>query len=196
MLYVGGKGSFTSQEFNSSLQNLDLDFVVFGEKVTMCEDDVMERNGESCCRTLYNLTRNIDLWDNGMIMPILYNNNEMINACYDVYNYAINVYENTDLDQYRFYMLDTNDIENLSEYEEKGMQLQADVLMGDINQDGMVNVLDAVLLSKVANGSVAASGAAQVCAADVNQDGTIDTNDSILLLKFLVHLIDTLPYTG
>ncbi len=70
--------------------------------------------------------------------------------------------------------------------------MEADVLMGDVNQDGALDILDAVLLSKMASGSVTVSTAAQSCAADVNQDGTIDTNDSLLLLKFLVHLVDSL----
>lgn len=198
MLYIGGKGGFTSNEFNHCLENLDVDIVVFGSNVTMCEDDRMERNGVSCCRTMYYLTKNVYEADPdiGKIATFVYPGSEVQSACNDVSSYVSANFAESDADLYQYYVLSEEEQAKLSDYAEVGMQLQADVLMGDINQDGMVNVLDAVLLSKVANGSVAASGAAQVCAADVNQDGTIDTNDSILLLKFLVHLIDTLPYTG
>ena len=30
---------------------------------------------------------------------------------------------------------------------------------------------------------------------DVDLDGELDVNDAIILLKFLVHIIDAIPYT-
>lgn len=194
MLYVGGTGSFTSKEFNNSLESLDVDFVVFGPKVTMCEDDKMERNGESCCRTMYYLTKNVFEADSSMgkIATFVYPNSETYSACYDVSNYVSANFAESDVDLYQFYVLSPEDQAKLSVYAETGMQMEADVLMGDVNQDGALDILDAVLLSKMASGSVTVSTAVQSCAADVNQDGTIDTNDSLLLLKFLVHLVDSL----
>ena len=67
--------------------------------------------------------------------------------------------------------------------------------VGDINLDGKVDITDAVLMTKMANGSVGLSDS-QFAVADCNSDGEFGAEDALTLLKFLVHLIDTLPYTG
>ena len=69
------------------------------------------------------------------------------------------------------------------------------VLYGDVDLDGTVSILDAVLLSKVASGSVTLNEDAMKNA-DCDADGTLSGNDAVVLLQFLVHLVDTLPYTG
>lgn len=67
--------------------------------------------------------------------------------------------------------------------------------VGDINLDGRVDITDAVLMTKMANGSVGLSDS-QFAVADCNSDGEFGAEDALTLLKFLVHLVDTLPYTG
>lgn len=66
-----------------------------------------------------------------------------------------------------------------------------DAVVGDLNQDGSLDVTDAVLLGKAAAGAVELS-AAQKSSADVNHDGTVDSSDTVKLMQFLVRLVDTL----
>lgn len=68
------------------------------------------------------------------------------------------------------------------------------VLYGDVNLDGRVDITDSVLLNKAAAGAVKLSDQA-ADNADCDANGELGTDDAILLLKFLVHLIGTLPYT-
>ena len=69
---------------------------------------------------------------------------------------------------------------------------QAKYLIGDVNQDGRVDVTDAVLLSKAVNGSVTVSDA-QRETMDCDGDGDITANDVTTLMRFLVHLETELP---
>ena len=65
-------------------------------------------------------------------------------------------------------------------------------LCGDINLDGAVDMVDAVLLNKaVINVIDLPEGAKQNADCDLNE--TVDGTDATLLLKFLIHLIDQLP---
>lgn len=69
------------------------------------------------------------------------------------------------------------------------------VYCGDMNLDGVVDLVDAVLLSKVVSGSVQLNDL-QFLAADCDSNGSLDANDSVVLVQFLVHKVDYLPYTG
>ncbi len=67
-----------------------------------------------------------------------------------------------------------------------------EMLYGDVNLDGRVDLTDAVLLNKAIAGTVTLGNQARLnadCDANDEQDG----NDAIILLKFLVHMIDSLP---
>lgn len=66
------------------------------------------------------------------------------------------------------------------------------VAVGDVNQDGRLDVTDAVLLSKAVNGSVTVSDA-QRETMDCDGDGDITANDVTTLMRFLVHLETELP---
>lgn len=74
------------------------------------------------------------------------------------------------------------------------VQLDDGILYGDINQDGRLDITDAVLLNKASAGAVKLNDVAAKNA-DCNANGELGTDDAILLLEFLVHLISTLPYT-
>lgn len=69
------------------------------------------------------------------------------------------------------------------------------VLYGDINQDGRVDITDAVLMGKAVNGRILLTDA-QILAADCNCDETVDLNDSFILMQFLLNAIQTLPHIG
>ncbi|WP_294582371.1 endo-1,4-beta-xylanase [uncultured Ruminococcus sp.] len=70
--------------------------------------------------------------------------------------------------------------------------LPSDLLFGDVNLDGKVNLTDAVLLNKAVADVVDLSEKAQKNA-DCKMDGEVNGNDAITLLQFLTHIIDTLP---
>ena len=67
------------------------------------------------------------------------------------------------------------------------------VLYGDVNLDGRVDITDAVLLNKVAAGAVTLDTAEKQVNADCDANGEVDSKDAVVLLKFLVSLIKTLP---
>ena len=70
-----------------------------------------------------------------------------------------------------------------------------DVLYGDINLDGKVELVDAVLLNKAAADVVTLNNQ-QRANADCDVNSEVNANDAIVLLKFLVQIIDELPYQG
>lgn len=66
-------------------------------------------------------------------------------------------------------------------------------LYGDVNCDGNVALDDLILLSKYSSGSVQLSHPA-LLNSDCNDDHIVDTSDSILLQRFLIKLVNALPY--
>ena len=68
----------------------------------------------------------------------------------------------------------------------------AAVLYGDVNLDGNVDISDAVLLNKAAAGMVTLNNQAAKNA-DCNADGELGTDGALVLLRFMVHLITSLP---
>lgn len=66
---------------------------------------------------------------------------------------------------------------------------------GDVNLDSRVDITDSVMLNKIAAGQVTPNDQ-QRLNADVNASGDLDGSDAIILLKFLVHLVNTLPSNG
>ena len=69
-----------------------------------------------------------------------------------------------------------------------------DMLYGDINLDGKVGLVDAVLLNKAVADVVTLNDQARKNA-DCNANGEVNGEDSIVLLQFLVQIIDVLPFT-
>lgn len=70
-----------------------------------------------------------------------------------------------------------------------------EIIYGDVNTDGRVELVDAILLSKYCAGTVTLTEQAQANA-DCNGSGNADTSDAVVLLRFLVHLVDALPDLG
>lgn len=67
-------------------------------------------------------------------------------------------------------------------------------MFGDINLDGKVDLIDGVLLQKLVADQMQGN-AQQLKNADTNYDQAVDGNDALVLMRFLTHLIDTLPDT-
>ncbi len=71
-----------------------------------------------------------------------------------------------------------------------------EVLLGDVNLDGRVDLTDAILLNKYCADAVTLNEQ-QLLNADCRmQDGQVNTDDAISLLRFLVHLVTSLPDLG
>lgn len=67
----------------------------------------------------------------------------------------------------------------------------SNVLYGDVNLDGRVDITDAVLLNKKVANAVQFNET-QEKNADCNANGEVNNDDAIMLLKFLVHLVKAL----
>ena len=78
--------------------------------------------------------------------------------------------------------------------EQPGSDTNPDVLYGDVNVDGKVSLVDAVMLNK-AVADVVTLGDAARANADCNVDKEINGTDAIILLQFLSHIFDELPYS-
>ena len=63
---------------------------------------------------------------------------------------------------------------------------------GDANLDGRVDITDAVQLNKAVAGQVKLNAQASKNA-DCNGDDGLDSSDATSLLRFLTHIIDSLP---
>ena len=66
---------------------------------------------------------------------------------------------------------------------------------GEINEDGVIYLSDAVRLGKYLAGTVTLSDAA-LSSADCSLDGVVDEEDLTLLVQYLVRLEKTLPPTN
>ena len=69
------------------------------------------------------------------------------------------------------------------------------LVCGDINLDGRVDITDAVLLNKFCSGAITLDDTAKKNA-DCNGDGEPGSGEAVVLLQFLVHIVDTLPYSA
>ena len=65
---------------------------------------------------------------------------------------------------------------------------ESDFLLGDVNNDGVVNVMDATELQKHIAGTTTLDGEA-LLRGDVNSDGAINVNDATLIQKYSASLI-------
>lgn len=74
----------------------------------------------------------------------------------------------------------------------KGGDVTPASLYGDVNLDGRVDIIDAVMLNKAAANTVQLFEQ-QRSNADCDANNEVDSNDAVVLLKFLVSIIKTLP---
>lgn len=87
-----------------------------------------------------------------------------------------------------------DDIDNLDELEaaEAALADLPDVDYGDVNEDGVVNVEDVVLVMQYILG-LTQLDPDQQNAADVNGDGIINVEDVVLVMQYVLSLIDNFP---
>jgi len=56
--------------------------------------------------------------------------------------------------------------------------------MGDLNQDGLINVQDIILSINIILG--ASPSSYEICSGDLNEDGVIDILDIVLLINLIL----------
>ena len=66
------------------------------------------------------------------------------------------------------------------------------VIKGDVNNDGSVDILDAILIQKYAGEKIQLTDE-QIHIADVNNDGNADTLDAILIQEYAAGIITEFP---
>ena len=72
---------------------------------------------------------------------------------------------------------------------------ESDVTLGDLNSDGNINSLDAVLLARYRAGLINLTDQ-QLEAADLNGDGNVNSLDAVLLARYRAGLISVFPAAG
>lgn len=74
-------------------------------------------------------------------------------------------------------------------YNEEGEACTVPLLMGDVNSDGYVDIIDATFIQKYADDRITFTSH-QLAAGDVNRDGKVDVLDAALIQKYAVNKID------
>ncbi len=69
----------------------------------------------------------------------------------------------------------------------------SEVLYGDVDLNGSVNITDVIVLSRNLMGGGEPLNAQQSVNSDCDANGTINTGDALAIMKFLVKLVDALP---
>lgn len=92
------------------------------------------------------------------------------------------------------------DCENCDHFETREIpQLAEQILFGDVNGNGVINVQDRLVLTRyLAGWSGYPASAIDFEAADVNEDGRVNTLDRLILTRFLAQWsgYERLPYSG
>ena len=68
----------------------------------------------------------------------------------------------------------------------------SDLLLGDVDGSGKVNIIDANMIRRYAAKMITLEQE-QLLAADVNGDGKVNIIDANLIRRYVAHLIDTFP---
>ena len=98
----------------------------------------------------------------------------------------------TDSNEYDFVFARGNDTTIINAATVNGALDIASLVLGDVDENGKVNVIDANLIRRYAARLVELNGT-QLLAADVNGDGKVNVIDANLVRRYVAHLIDAFP---
>ena len=87
-------------------------------------------------------------------------------------------------DYYYYQIRSTSEIVNIT-IEEKSYFYEEDFIVGDINFDGLVNVIDIVIMINIAIGEYEPSNI-EFATSDVNEDGSINVLDIVELVNIIL----------
>ena len=65
---------------------------------------------------------------------------------------------------------------------------ETETMLGDVDENGTINILDVITLNKAVLGKESLSKQAEINA-DVDLNGTPDSTDSLTILKYIVGLV-------
>ena len=71
-------------------------------------------------------------------------------------------------------------------------EADTDIYYGDVNQDGVVDLVDAIFINKALANMITLSDSAAKCA-DCYNDGVFNEDDSTILMRFVINMIEDLP---
>ena len=101
--------------------------------------------------------------------------------------------------EYNNYDIIDKDMNRVEFNVENGSVNISDVLIGDVNNDGNVNTLDRVILTRyIAKWAEYPAESINMVAADVNCDGSVNTLDRVILTRYIAHWggYESLPYNN
>lgn len=98
----------------------------------------------------------------------------------------------TDGSEYDFIFAHGNDAATITVASVNGMLDIASLLLGDVDESGGVNVIDANMIRRYAARLMDLSNT-QLLAADVNGDGKVNVIDANLIRRYVAHLISVFP---
>ncbi|MBO5420427.1 MAG: hypothetical protein J6A67_00600, partial [Clostridia bacterium] len=101
--------------------------------------------------------------------------------------------------EYNNYDIIDKDMNRVEFNVENGSVNITDVLIGDVNNDGNVNTLDRVILTRyIAKWAEYPAESINMVAADVNCDGSVNTLDRVILTRYIAHWggYESLPYNN
>ena len=101
--------------------------------------------------------------------------------------------------EYNNYDIIDKDMNRVEFNVENGSINISDVLIGDVNNDGNVNTLDRVILTRyIAKWAEYPAESINMVAADVNCDGSVNTLDRVILTRYIAHWdgYESLPYNN
>ena len=74
----------------------------------------------------------------------------------------------------------------------QSQEIVDDIIWGDANADGIVNSIDATMVTRSALNAITLSAEAQACC-DVNRDGIINSIDATIITRYALKVIEQLP---
>jgi len=174
-------------------------YIIASDDVTLTLSDFpeLEEAGISRLRICYPDEENADtdgetLWST-FGTPSAFADEEHVLSDTEKYEYskALEKQLNEAYPEYDFianFAYDVGNADSLFSYELEPLPEASEILTGDVDQDGNINILDVILLNRAIMGKAILTDI-QNQTADVNHDGTADSSDSLLIMKYIVGLI-------
>ena len=116
-------------------------------------------------------------WNEVIINGFINDSSDIIEFSLDLSDY--NIYNDS------YYSISINPINNQTNFSQVGFYFH-EVIIGDVNVDGNVDVLDVVQIVNFIIGN-SIPDEAQACASDINEDGNVDVLDVVQMVSMIIN---------